>query len=287
MGAVRDRMVDECVRRGFAERTTKTYVAVAAAFIRHTMLPPDQLGRQDVADYLLHLTRLGRSPATVRQAHAGLKFLFRDTLGRHDVVHQIPLPKLRSKLPDVPSKRQVQAVLAACKRPYDTAFFTTLYATGLRLSEALNLHASDIQSEQGIVRVRNGKGGKDRRVMLDDLLLHRLRQHWRAGKLPGPWLFPAPRLIGPARQHPTRPWRDAPFSSDGVRARHRRICSDANVPYFKLHAFRHAFASHLLDDGVDIRRIQLLLGHADLSTTSRYLRIQTAHIRDTPSPLHT
>lgn len=287
MDVFRSQMVEELVRRGLAKRTIQAYVGQASLFARAHERPPKQLGRTEVRDYLLQLTTSGLSPSTVRQAYSALRFLYVEVLKRPGVVEDIGLPKVRKKLPIVPSRREVVAVLDACADPFDRAFFTAVYAAGLRLSEALNLQATDIRSDEGVLWVRHGKGGKDRQVMLDDQLLRILRTHWRASRLPGPWLFPARRSAGLRRADPRGRWADHPVHRTTMQRRFRRRCADAQIRRVTVHGLRHAFATHLLEDGVDVRTLQVLLGHAQITTTMRYLQIDPSQVGQLPSPLQT
>jgi len=281
MGVIRDQMIDECVRRGLSERTIRAYVGQASLFARAHGRSPDQLGRDEVRAYLLRLTKLGRAPATVRQVHSALRFLYVKVLDRPAVVEGIPLPKVRNKLPVVPSRAEVVRLLDACTNPFDRAFFMTAYAAGLRLSEVLHLQAANIRSDLGVLWVRHGKGDKDRQVMLDPLLLDTLRRHWRDSRLPGPWLFPA----RDTRRFAIDPWRDRPVHPTTMQKRLRLRCAEAGLGRLTVHSLRHAFATHLLEDGVDVRTLQVLLGHSQLDTTMRYLRIEPSQVGNIPSPL--
>jgi site-specific recombinase XerD len=238
--------------------------------------------------FLLHLVSMGRSPATVRVYHSALRFLFAVTLGRPDVMEGIGVPKVRRALPDVPTRSEVEALLKCAESVLDHAFLLTLYAAGLRLGEARRLEVSDIHAVQGVLRIRDGKGGKDRLVMLDEALLQTLRNYWRTLRPPGPWVFPA-RHNGHAGPYAVdRVWADHPVHASTMQKRFRCICQRAGLGRrFHLHSLRHAFATHLLEDGVDLRRLQALLGHASIRTTTRYAFVRTDVIRKTPSPLST
>lgn len=284
MGVIRDRMIEECVRRGLAQRTMDAYVGHVELFARVHGRCATELGGSEVRAWLLELTKLGRSASTVRQVHAALRFLYVEVLDRAEVVEGVVLPRVRQKLPVVPSRVEVSRLLEACDTAYDRAFFTTVYAAGLRLSEALNLQASDVRSDVGVLLVRQGKGGKDRQVMLAPELLATLRDHWRAGRLPGPWLFPAP-IRGAAGLDALPRWRDRPIHRTTMQRRMGRCCARAGLRRLNLHSLRHAFATHLLEDGVDVRTLQVLLGHTSLTTTMRYLRVDSGRIGQIRSPL--
>lgn len=283
MGQLRDRMHDELVLRGLRPTTVLNYLLCAKVFVRHYRRPPEDMGRDEVRDFLLHLVQIGRSPATVRVYRAALAFLYADVLGRPEVPNGLPAPKVRPKLPDVPSREEVDRILAAMTDPFDTAFFLTLYGAGLRLGEACRLQVGDVDAAQMLLRVHDGKGGKDRLVMLDPVVLDALRAYWRAQRPPGPWLFPAARSF----RGPDLPrFADRPVLGDTMRERFLAACARARLGRrLRVHSLRHAFATHLLEDGVGLRRLQTLLGHADVRTTTRYTLVRTDQIRRTPSPL--
>jgi len=276
-------MHEELVLRGHRPTTILNYVLCAKVFARHYMRPPEDMGRQEVRDFLLHLVELGRSAATVRVYRAALTFLYAEVLERPDVTLGLGAPKVRQGLPDVPSREEIDRIPAATENAFDFAFFLTLYAAGLRLGEACHLQVRDVDAAQGLLRIRDGKGGKDRLVMLDPRLLQALRDYWRSLRPPGPWLFPATRSF---RGPDVGPFLDKPVLRDTMRKRFLRLCASARIGRrLRVHSLRHAFATHLLEDGVDLRRIQALLGHASIRTTTRYTLVRTDRIRATPSPL--
>jgi integrase/recombinase XerD len=192
-------------------------------------------------------------------------------------VATLPWPKLRPRLPEVLTRDEVVRILAAARSRFWRAFFTTAYAAGLRRSEVRALQARDIDSANGLIRIRQGKGDKPRTVMLDPTLHSVLREHWRHHRLPGPWLFPA-RAGWEWADHPV----DRSRASDAFRA--ARVAAGIDRPV-TLHSLRHSFATHSLEDGVDLRTIQCLLGHEHIETTTRYTRVRADLIRATPSPL--
>jgi site-specific recombinase XerD len=206
-----------------------------------------------------------------------LKFLYGVTLGRPEVVASIPWPKMKRRRPDVLTREEVARVLDAAPTPYWRAFLTTAYAAGLRRMEVAALRAPDIDSRSGLLRVACGKGGKAREVMLDPALLTTLRQHWRHHRLPGPWLFPARGRTS---------WSDHPVHlGRASQAFHDALVAAKIGRHITLHGLRHAFATHLLEDGVDLYTLQQLLGHDRIETTTRYTLVRTDRIRATPSPL--
>jgi site-specific recombinase XerD len=267
---------------GRAESTRESYIYCAKRFVKHFMRSPEALGEAEVREFLLSLmTRVRGGTMSVGyylQFLGALKFLYRVTLRRPEVVAAIPWPKMPKKRPDVMTRDEVRRVLDAATTAFWGAFLTTAYAAGLRRMEVAALAVRDLDSQAGILRVARGKGGKAREVMLDPDLLACLRIHWRGQRLTGDLLFPAHNPRGGWKQHPvelgqaTRAFAAA-LRAAGIRRR------------LTLHSLRHAFATHLLEDGVDVFTLQALLGHESLETTEQYTRIRTDRIRSTPSPL--
>ncbi|MBA2319683.1 MAG: tyrosine-type recombinase/integrase [Deltaproteobacteria bacterium] len=267
---------------GRSERTRKHYIGCAKLFVKHFMRSPEQLGEKEVREYLLSLmTRVRAGDLSIGrylQYLGALKFLFKVTLRQPDVVAWIPWPKMPKKRPDVMTREEVRRVLDAASTPFWTAFLTTAYAAGLRRMEVAALVVRDVDAPAGILRVARGKGGKAREVMLDPELLACLRAHWRAQGLTGVLLFPARNRGGGWKQHPVELGQATRAFADALRTAGigRRLT---------LHSLRHAFATHLLEDGVDIFTLQQLLGHESLETTAQYTLIRTDRIRATASPL--
>jgi site-specific recombinase XerD len=279
MGHLRDRMAADLVLAGRAKSTRLKYIGYAAAFVKHFMRSPEQLGEADVRAWLLHLLEVRHlSIGAYLQYLGALKFLYRVTLQRPEVVDAIPWPKQPRSRPDVPTRPEVVRILDAAHSPFWRAFFTTAYAAGLRRMEVAALCASHVDSASGLLRVARGKNDKPREVMLDPELLVLLRQHWREHRLPGPFLFPARTRFGGWADHPVALGQ----ASDAF---HRAVQAAQLGRRVTLHGLRHAFATHLLEDGVDLYTIQLLLGHERLETTTVYTRVRTDQIRATPSPL--
>ncbi len=279
MGHFRDRMDADLKLAGRSESTRRKYIASAKLFVKHFMLPPDQLGEEHVRAFLLDLRENRKVAVGTYLIYLGaLKFLYAQTLRRPDVVAGLPWPSRPRRSPEVLSRAEVCRVLEATTSPFWRVFFTIGYATGLRRFEVLALRAADIDTAAGLVRVVNGKGGKARVVMLDPGLLDTLRQHWARHHLPGPWLFPA-RLRGGG-------WADRPAEPRAASEAFRTAAVAAKINRrVVLHGLRHSFATHLLEDGVDLLTIQCLLGHADIETTTVYTHVRTDRIRATPSPL--
>jgi integrase/recombinase XerD len=231
------------------------------------------LGREDVRIYQVYLTNEKQlAPGSIHTAISALRFLYKVTLERDWTPEEfLPLPMKPQKLPIILSPDEVQRFLGCVLDLKHHAILTTCYAAGLRISEAVHLKTTDIDSQRMVVRVEQGKGQKDRYVMLSPKLLEILRDYWRMGR-PKEWLFPGDRT-----GHPIT--RDA-VGQACAKAHDLSRLSKPVTP----HSLRHAFAVHLLEEGTDVRTIQLLLGHRSLATTAHYLRIATNKVCATASP---
>ena len=267
-------MTEDMRVRNLALNTQTSYVQQVSLFARHFNKSPELLGPEDIRAYQVYLTDDKKlAPGSILIAVAALRFVYKVSLKKdwsfEDV---IPAPKKPEKLPVVMSPEEVLHFLGCIGYTKHRAILTTCYAAGLRISEAVSLKPTDIDSQRMVIRVDQGKGQKDRYVMLSPRLLEILRTWWRLEK-PQQWLFPGDN----AGQH---------ISKDAVEQacqKARRI-SGITKPITP-HLLRHGFAVHLLESGTDIRTIQLLLGHRSLATTARYLRIATSKVCSTSSPL--
>ena len=272
MTPLRRRMIEDMRLRNLANRTIDTYVDRVAAFARHFGTSPEHLGSDHIRAYLLHLVEQGASWAQFNQTRSALRFLYRTTLKRGWVDDGVVCAKTPRKLPVVLSLDEVAQFFAAIRNLKHRAILMTAYAAGLRLSEVAALRVEDIDSRRMVIRVRQGKGRKDREVMLSPRLLALLRRYWQVVR-PGAYLFPG--------REP-----DRPISHSAV----QRICRAAVrasglTKHISPHSLRHSFATHLLEAGADVRTIQVLLGHSHLSTTARYTHVSTARLHGTSSPL--
>jgi integrase/recombinase XerD len=260
--------------RNLAPRTQISYVEQVDRFARHFRRSPEYLGPAEIRAWQLYLAqdkRLAASSVTV--AVSALRFLYTVTLRREwSIKDDIPSFRKPHQLPEVLSPKEVATFLDAVKIPKQRLILTVCYAAGLRVSEAVRLKPGAIDSQRMVIRVEAGKGRKDRYVMLSPRLLELLREYWKIAR-PKEWLFPGRRSGEPITTYAVE---DA---CRGARAR-----SGITRPITP-HCLRHAFAVHLLECGTDLRTIQLLLGHKNLATTSRYLRIATSKVCATASPL--
>ncbi len=273
MTPLRQRMLEDMSIRNFAENTQLSYVQQISAFARFFDRSPEELGPEQVRIYQSHLV-IDRhlAASSVGTATAALRFLYRVTLKRDWTCDDIPMPKKPFKLPVVLSPEEVTLFLASVVNLKHRTILTTIYAAGLRVSEATHLKVTDVDSQRMVIRVDQGKGNKDRYVMLSPRLLETLRSYWTTVRS-RPWLFP-----GDIPGHPIS--RDA--VGQACQKAHRACGITKPITP---HSLRHAFATHLLESGTDVRRIQLLLGHRSLATTSRYLKIATSTVCATASPL--
>jgi site-specific recombinase XerD len=252
------------------------YVSHVLRFACHFRKSPDVLGPAEIRAYLLHLTRERRLAASsIIVTVSALRFFYTVTLKRPWVVEDdIPAGRQAKKLPVVLSQDEVARFLGAVDNLKHRVVLTLCYATGLRISEAVRLTPSAIDSKRMVIRVEQGKGRKDRYVMLPPKLLDMLRDYWQRTH-PGDWLFPG--------RWPGQPI--SPLSIDRTCREVRQQCGIGKP--VSPHSLRHAFAVHLLEAGTDLRTIQLLLGHRNLSTTAQYLMIATTKVCATASPLET
>jgi integrase/recombinase XerD len=269
---LRRRMLEDMTVRNLSPATQQSYIYAVAKFSRHFGRSPDRLGPEDVRAYQLHLIAQRRSWSHVNQTVSALRFFFGVTLGRPDANERVIAAREPQRLPVVLSGEEVVRFLEAVPSLRNRVALTTPYGAGLRVAEVAALETSAIDSSRMLIRIVEGKGGKDRYVMLSPQLLRILRTYWRLAR-PGRWLFPG--------QDPTQPVSVATLQ-DACREAARR--AELSKPV-TVHTLRHSFATHLLEAGTDIRIIQALLGHARLSTTARYTQVATHLIAGTPSPL--
>ena len=273
MTELRRRMDEDMVVRGMAERTRETYLAAVKGLAKYYRRSPDQISDEEVQAYLLHLIRdRHRAWNTCHTVVHGLRFLYHTTLKRDRTTFSIPSMRQPGKLPTILSRDEVERIVAHATNLKHRTMLMTTYAAGLRLNETLHLRVTDIDSARLTIRVEQGKGGKDRYTVLSRRLLDALRVYWRSGR-PSTWLFPSQETGEPL--HPTalqRAYQQAKL--------HAGITKPGGI-----HGLRHAFATHLLEAGVDLHTIQRLLGHKDLNTTSRYIQLTRHTEMGAHSPL--
>jgi integrase/recombinase XerD len=274
MISLRQRMLEDMQIRNLAANTQDSYIQQVSLFARHFRKSPELLGPEQIRVYQVYLTTERKlAPGSIIIAVAALRFLYKVTLKKTWLLQDIiPAPKKPQTLPVVLSPEEVMQFLGAVASRKHRAILTTCYGAGLRISEAVALQPPAIDSKRMVLRVEQGKGKKDRYVMLSPRLLDVLRDWWRVER-PQHWLFPGDI---PGR-HITR---------DAVGQACEKAHSICKIPKPNTpHSLRHAFAVHLLEQGTDVRTIQLLLGHRSLSTTAKYLKIATSKVCSTSSPL--
>jgi site-specific recombinase XerD len=259
--------------RNLSPATHGQYLRCACHFVRFHMKSPETMGASECKEYLAHLQLLGKGPESLKLYVAGLKFLYSVTLNRPEVADQLPWPKVPQKLVVVLSGTEVEQVLGAVRSLVPSVALTAAYAAGLRISEACRLRVEDIDGKRKLIHVRQGKGQKDRYVMLSERLLAMLRRYWAAVRPKHGWLFPG-RIEG---QH---------LSPSAVRkALEHAVAASKLKKKVTAHVLRHSFATHLLETGNDIRLIQALLGHDSIRTAAQYTHVSTAHLGRVISPL--
>jgi len=269
---LRQRMIDDMTARRFSEATRKDYVRHVRTFTAFLGRSPEKATHEDLRRFQLHMAQQQIGPATINAAVAALRFFFKVTLERPDLVRRLTTVQEPRKAPIVLNQDEVARLLQAAPGVKYKAALSLAYGAGLRVSEVVALKVSDIDSERMTLRIEQGKGRKDRYVMLSPQLLELLRDWWRLAR-PQAWLFPGQNPVNPmtARQL--------------CRAVHAAANAAGIAKRVTPHTLRHSFATHLLEQNVDIRVIQVLLGHAKLETTALYTRVAVNTIRDVKSPL--
>ncbi len=275
---LRQRMLDDMRMRKFGEKTQADYIRAVRNFTKYLGRAPDTATVEDLRNYQLHLVDHGISPASLNSAISGLKFFFNVTLDRPEAVAKMQPVHLPRKLPVILSPEEVKRLIAAAGNLKHQTALALAYATGLRVNEVVALKVGDIDSQRMTLRVEQGKGQKDRYAMLSPVLLERLRVWWRVARaqgkmLDGGWLFPG---LNPVQHLSARQLNRAIHAAADEAGIDKRI---------SMHSLRHAFATHLLEQKVDIRLIQVLLGHKKLETTALYAQVATDILREVVSPL--
>ena len=272
---LRREMDDAMVLRGFAPRTREAYLACVTALAGHYGRSPDGLDSVEIQSYLLHLIRNKKlAYASVNQAVCAFRFLFDAVLGHKTLALEIPMAKVPKRLPQVLSREEVSRLFAAATHLRCRTVLMTTYAAGLRVSETCALQVTDIESavDRMCLKVRQGKGAQDRYTLLSPRLLETLRLYWH-DRRPRTWLFPNRAGTAPIDHKTAQRMYYAARDAAGI------PCAGG------IHSLRHAFATHLLESGVDLPTLQRLLGHGHISTTMRYLHLARSRLTGTTSPL--
>ncbi len=273
MGALRERMIREMQLRRFAPATQKAYLEAVTGLTKHYMVSPDQIGAQQVQDYvLLLMTKRQLQWSTVNVITSALRFFYTQLLKQDDLVPLLPRRKTPRWLPEILSAEELQVLFVGTRNQKHRTLLMTTYGGGLRVSEVIRLQVIDVDSDRMMIRVASGKGNKDRFTILSQRLLTELRAYWKAYR-PSLWLF--------SGTDPKQPMADSTARAIFHQAKDRAGIRKRGG----IHMLRHSFATHLLEAGVDLRTIQLLLGHASIISTMRYLQVTRKTLGATQSPL--
>jgi len=274
MSTLRKQMEADMVLRGMSERTRESYLAAVAGLAKYYNRSPDQVSEVEVQRYLLHLIeerKLAWSSCNV--AVSGLRFVYHTTLKRREAQFDIPRARAPQKLPQILAREEIARLIELTLNAKHRAILMSAYGAGLRVSELCHLKVGDIDSARMTIRVEQGKGAKDRYTLLSPRLLRELRRYW-VGERPKEWLFSATRDVN-------QPINTSTAQKIFYAAKRRAgIGKDCGI-----HGLRHAFATHLLEAGVDIHTIQRLMGHGHISSTLRYFHLADKHLAATASPL--
>ena len=275
---LRQRMIDDMVMRKLSPKTQTGYIRHVRKLSEHLGRSPQTATSEDLRLYQLHLVKEGIAAGNLNSTIAGLRFFYNVTMNRPDVVSKLNTVNEPRRLPEILNVEEVTKLISEAGSTKYTAALSIAYGAGLRRSEVVNLKVSDIDSERMVIRVDLGKGKRDRYAMLSPSLLVLLREWYRQGQaerkmLPGGWLFPGQNPVNPLSGRQLN--RAFHFAREAAGIKKR----------VTLHSLRHSFATHLLEQGVDIRVIQVLLGHKKLDTTARYSQVATTTLREVTGPL--
>jgi site-specific recombinase XerD len=273
MGSLREKMLKDLTIRGFASSTKESYLRTVKELAAYYMTPPDKVSEEQLLEYIYYLTTNRQlSCGSINVALAALRFFYRETVGQNNMALLIPPRKHPRKLPEILNHEELKALFASVNNRKHRAILMTAYGGGLRSSEVTHLKIKHIDSERMLIRIENGKGGKDRYTILSKRLLVELRAYWKKYR-PKDLLFPSPV-------------KDAPLNRASLglvfKTARERAGITKNVTF---HSLRHAFATNLLESGVNIRTIQILLGHSSINSTTLYLHVARKDIDAVTSPL--
>lgn len=287
MTPLRKKMEADLRMRGMSQSTSTLYLHCVRRYAEYHGRSPALMDTEQVRQYLLHLRDLGRTPATIVVYRAALLFVYKVTLMRPEVMLDVPRPRIRSRDPmPALTESEVAALLSNCSSPFDEAFFSMLYGTGMRVAEGCHIQIGDIDVRAGLIHIRQGKGGKARSVKLSELVLAVLRSHWKRYRPRAPWLFPARRMLRPGTVRGVLPWADKAVSTSTMGRHFREARERAGLKRTAtLHDFRRAYATRLRENGVDLRDIQVVLGHSSPATTALYVSVSAVLIKRLPCPL--
>jgi integrase/recombinase XerD len=267
-----EQMSQDLARAQYSERTRAAYCAFAKEFATYVGKPICEITRDEIRSFVDAVMLRERAPSTKSTRLYAIRYLYEKTLGRPEMVSFVKAPRIYSRLPEVLSKAEVHQLFNAIRVPRYQALAMVMYGAGLRISEALALTVSDIDGARGVIRVLHGKGNKAREAKLSPVLYRWLQEYWARTRPPLPYLF--------ADAHGRLP-RTSTIRRALTKAAKRAWIKKRITP----HMLRHSFATHLLEEGTDVRVVGVLLGHASIKTTARYARVTEKLVRETPSPL--
>jgi integrase/recombinase XerD len=274
---LRKLMLEELQRRNYSQTTVKGYLKIVEAFANYFHRSPEQLGPEQIRAYQVYLFKERKLNArTVGHHTAALRFFYCKTLKRPYPIEEVPYPKAPRRLPTILTREEVVRLIDSASNLFHRALLMTAYSTGMRRAEACNLKVEDIDSERMLIRIRQGKGRRDRDVPLSPKLLETLREYWRWMK-PKTYLFPG--TVNGSRA-------DKPITAKMLWAACQEAAQRAGITKpVAPHLLRHSFATHLVEGGADLPTLQALLGHADLKSTSIYLHLSERHLKAAGTPL--
>jgi integrase/recombinase XerD len=274
---LRKMMLEELQRRNYSQTTVNAYLKIVESFAKHFGRPPDQLGPEQIRSYQVYLLKERKlGVRTVGHHTAALRFFFCKTLKRVYPIEEVPYPKAPRRLPTILTKKEAVQLIDSASNLFHRAMLITLYSTGMRRAELCHLKVEDIDSTRMLIRIRHGKGGRDRDVPLSPKVLETLRAYWRWMK-PKTYLFPG--TVNGSRA-------DKPITAKVLWEACREAAQRAGITKaVRPHLIRHSFATHLVEGGADLPTVQALLGHADLKPTSIYLHLSERHLKAAGTPL--
>jgi len=273
MSELSDKMNDDMLLCGFSDRTREVYINCVRRMAKYYRRSPDKISDAEVQEYILYLIKFKKlSYSTCNCMVSALKFFYSKTLGYSDTSFFIPVAKKPQKLPEVPSRQEIKQLFAIAHNAKERVILMLAYGAGLRISEITKLKIRNIDSEQMCIKIEQGKGGKDRYAILSPCLLKELRQYWKIYR-PKKWLFPLEDGTGPVNNYVIAYIWNQLKEKSGL------------TKHCGIHGLRHAFATHMLEKGVDLYTIKQLLGHASIHTTARYLHLTKQRMVETTSPL--
>jgi site-specific recombinase XerD len=273
MTELREKMIRKMELRNLSKNTQRSYLAAVSGLAKYFRQPPDKVSKEMIEDFLLYLKQeKGNSPNSIGSVITGLRFFYTHLVGEEQLSPECTFSKVPRKLPTVLSQEEIWQIINAPENMKHRLILMATYSAGLRASEVIALRAEHIDSKRMLIKVENGKGGKDRYTPLSEKFLKELRHYYKTYR-PKDWLFPSSQ-------------KDTPLSYESVRAIYEKAREKAGVNKGAgLHTLRHSFATHLLEAGHDIRKIQVLMGHRKLSTTIIYLHVSRRTLSKIKSPL--